>query len=495
MKVSKIVLANTLKLMLLSVSLFFSSVGLAQLPQDIWFKNNQQTFNSVYYSALLDGDIWIKPNRLLTGKSGVWQKLKLPHTLQGQVKEIASDDEHIIAINQHNEIYTMWSALGEVEKFRWQKAWGFPFWFGPGHSMNETLLKWDFSVVSPELDEYYTDPVGNLSPVGFAKVSHIIGLKADGRNVAYNDPWLATDWSYEICGPERGRFAIKAQAAAGSTTFVMGQHGDMFTRIYDFDLAGHNDLFKYSYEDQSARPPEQLPLSDTHMYTHAVQLPAFPWVEQPKINGRITDRLSMYKLGKGVVNRVLRVEGWNEAGQTGFYQKQLIEDSWSFHVTGHVIVGSEVNNLAQDMSQQNLLSLEGKNYQRAAKKGWWARITKTDWQAQIKDFDPYCSPAPLTITSAGGDQLTIKLHGRETIRAISRERGINDQLLRLHGAMEIDQTSWDNRHNLDASLQKFIKKHFNKKRVRTVNLWLTSDKLKISHTNGLDLIDWSFKAK
>lgn len=483
----------------LTTTLLMSSATQAlnthDLPDDVWFKNNQQTFNSVYYSAVNDGNIWVKPNSLLSGEEGQWQQLELPRSLAGQVKEIASDDEHIIAINHHNEIYTMWSALGEVEKFRWQKAWGFPFWFGLGHTMNESLLKWDFSVVSPELDEYYTDPAGNLSPVGFAKVSHIIGLKPDGRNVAYNDPWLATDWSYEICGPERGRFSIKAQSAAGSTTFVMGEYGDMFTRIYDFDLAGHNDLFKYSYEDQSGRPPEQLPLSGTHMYTHAVQLPTFPWVEQPKINGRITDRMSIYKVGKGVFNRVLRVEGWNEAGISGFYQKELIEADWTFHSTGHAIVGNEINNLSNDMSQINLLDSEGKSYERAAKKGWWARITKTDWQANIDDFDPYCSPAPLTITSRDGNKLNIQLHGRETIRAIPRARGINNQLLRLHGAMEIDQATWDNRHNLDATLQKFIKKHFNKKRIRTVTLWVTEDRLKVTHTNGLDLINWSFNAK
>lgn len=485
-----------IKASLLATACFVASAMVqANLPDHVWYKGNQQTFNSVYYSAIEDGDIWVKPNTLLSGKEGEWQKLELPKSLQGQVKEITSDDEHIIAINQHNEIYTMWSALGPVEKFRWQKMWGFPFWFGPGHTLNEDLLKWDFSVVSPELDVYYTDPVGNFSPVGFAKVSHIIGLKPDGRNVAYNDPWLATDWSYEICGPERGLFPIKAQTAAGSTTFVMGEYGDMFTRIYDFDLAGHNDLFKYSYEDQSGREPVLPPFKGTHHLTHAVQLPTFPWVKQPKINGRITDRMSMYKVGQGVVNRVLRVEGWNESGETGYYQKELIENSWTFHKTDLPIVGTEVNNVPEDRSRVGLLESEGRDYSKSVKTGWWARLTKTDWGAEVKDLDPYCSPAPMTITSSKGNQLDFVLHARETIRAIPRERGINNQLLRLNGAMEIDQSTWDNRHNLDATLQKFIKKHFGKKRFRTVHLWVTSDKLKLTHTNGLDLIDWTLKSK
>ena len=173
------------------------------LPQDVWFKGNQQSFNSVYYAAIQQGQIWIKPNRDNTGVDGPWQKIELPPPLNGHVTELAFDDEHILALDEQRNVFTLWNGLDTPDKFRWQKAWGMPFWQGPGIKIPGEFGKWDFSVVSPRLDRYYVDPAGHQLPIGVAKVSHIITVKPGGRNISYNDPWLPTDWSYEICGPDR----------------------------------------------------------------------------------------------------------------------------------------------------------------------------------------------------------------------------------------------------------------------------------------------------
>jgi len=71
----------------------------------------------------------------------------------------------------------------------------------------------------------------------------------------------------------------------------------------DFDLSGPDGLFlRYSYADQRGRP------------NPAIQLPPFDWVRQPKIAGRITDRISIHKTGSNCIHRILRVEGLDAAG-------------------------------------------------------------------------------------------------------------------------------------------------------------------------------------
>lgn len=455
----------------------------AALPDDVWFKGNRQSFNNVYYAAVENGAIWIKPNRQMTGINQPWQAIPLPAGLDGEVSEIAFDDEHILALNRHREVFTLWNGLDAPETFRWQKAWGLPFWHGRGITLPEHFKKWDFSVVSPRLDEYYVDPAGHHLPVGVAKVSHIIAINPDGRNVSYNDPWLPTDWSYEICGPERGRFPIHAASASGSTTLVMGQFGDMYTRIYDFDLSGHDDLFKYSYEDQTqARHIPKLP-QPLYVLLNATQLPAYPWVKQPKVPGRITNRLSIHKIGKGVVNRILRVEGWDAAGESGFYEKEMTDarsEGWVFHPTHAPIEGEEVFNPPEDISGQTLLPSEDMAFTRAAPTGLWARLRHDDWSAEATDFNRYCSPATLTLTDRNGETLALTLHHLDRIRVTPGERGIGAKTLRQAGALEIPQQVWEHRQQLPITFRQLLDRHFKNSRFRDIRLKVDERQLKIT---------------
>ena len=123
---------------------------------------------------------------------------------------------------------------------------------------------------------------GNHTAIGSGKVSHIWSLR-DGRPAAdVQDPWLPLDQSYEMCGPQRGRFKAVNLSASGSFVFVIGPHGDLFTRLYDFDLSGHDAVFfHYSYEDQRGKG-DGAP----------IQLPAAPWVRQPKIPAARSPRRS-----------------------------------------------------------------------------------------------------------------------------------------------------------------------------------------------------------
>src|SRR5439155_381971 len=140
-------------------------------------------------------------------------------------------------------------------------------------------------------------------------------------------------------GPERGRVRAVDMSASGSTVFVINRFGDMFTRLYDFDISGPDSFFlDYSYEDQRG------------VQDPAIQLPPEPWREQPKIPGRITGAISIEKVGLGSIHRTLRVEGVH-GGVTGFWEKDITEPDigdWRFVPTGAPLEGEPLSNSPRD---------------------------------------------------------------------------------------------------------------------------------------------------
>ena len=191
------------------------------------------------------------------------------------------------------------NALKDASAFNWTNRWGTPFWTGPGYTLPGGVKAWSWSVISPLEDESWIDPAGNRTAIGSGKVSHIWGLRRGGQRLTFWDPWLPLDESYEMCGPHRGRFKAVNLSASGSFVFVIGRRGDMFTRLYDFDISGHDPVFfNYSYEDQRGKGDGS-----------PIQLPAERWTEQPKIPGAITRAISIHKTDAGSIHRILRVEG------------------------------------------------------------------------------------------------------------------------------------------------------------------------------------------
>ncbi len=135
-----------------------------------------------------------------------------------------------------------------------RKRWGPPLWEGPGRKLPGRVIAWAWSVLSPAEDKTWTDVGGTRHPVGERKVSHIWALRDGGRRMTFMDPWLPDDDSYEMCGPYRSRFRAVNLSASGSQIFVIGAHGDLFTRLYDFDLAGHDEVFmSYAYARSASR--------------------------------------------------------------------------------------------------------------------------------------------------------------------------------------------------------------------------------------------------
>lgn len=371
------------------------------LPKTVALRTPSQTFNRLYEFATAGGEIYARGRR----ETGPWRRMPLPLCFDGRVSAISVDDDELIALDTARRVYTMDNALKDASAFNWTNRWGTPFWTGPGYTLPPDVKAWSWSVISPLEDHNWTDPAGNRTAVGSGKVSHIWGLRRGGQRITFWDPWLPLDDSYAMCGPHRGRFKAVNLSASGSYVFVIGRRGDMFTRLYDFDISGHDPVFfSYSYEDQRGKG-DGAP----------IQLPAARWVEQPKIRGTITSQISIHKTGVDAIHRILRVEGRRDRS-TGYWERDTAWPKtrpWAFHRTGLPLTAKRLRNPAKDTSKRGLGKSGNRRY------------------GGLRDFNVYCSPAHIR---RGGKRYL--LHTVDGLRQQARSRGLDDVPREQYGALQ-----------------------------------------------------------
>lgn len=383
------------------------------LPDQVYLRTATESFNRLYEFATRDGQIY---GRTRSGDEP-WRELPLPPCIAGRVASISLDDDEMIALDTAGRVFTMDNALKDASLFDWTIRWGTPFWTGLGYTLPKDVKAWAWSVVSPLEDKTWTDPAGNRTAIGSGKVSHIWGLRSGGRRLTFWDPWLPPDDSYEMCGPERGRFRAVNMSASGSFVFVIGRRGDMFTRLYDFDISGHDQLFfRYSYEDQRGKG-DGAP----------IQLPPAAWIEQPKIPGTITSQISINKVGAGTIHRIMRVEG-KRGGRTGYWERDVAApkaDGWEFHATGLPLAGKRLKNPPRDTSAWHLGPSEDRRY----------RMRAGGVSATLRDYNVYCSPAHLRVHRAGQVE-DLLLHTVDGLRQRARASGLDEVPRTQYGALE-----------------------------------------------------------
>ncbi len=426
------------------------------LPPLVFLRTATQTFNRRYDFVVNRGRIWFKSNAEVTGIRQPWKALPLPACFDGQVASISADDDEMIALDRQRHVYTMDYALREPRYFNWTRRWT-NIWRGPGRQLPRGILAWSWSVISPREDRFWVDTAGNHQPVGADKVSHIWMLSGGGQRLTYNDPWLAADMSYEMCGPHRGRLQAVNLSASGSTIFIIDRFGDMYTRLYDFDIAGNDPaFFRYSYDDQRrVRDP-------------AIQLPSPPWVQQPKIPGRITSAISIEKIGVGAVHRILRVEGLDAHGHTGFWQKDITQPSsraWRFHRSDQPLQGHRLDNRHGDSSDKALGPGEDQRYARTAQ--------GSDWTGEIPNFNVYCTPARLRVQFPSGERLDLILHTVDSIRLTPRARGLDNNPRSMQATIEIPPATLARLHNLPTSARAFIETYLHDARFTATPVQVT----------------------
>lgn len=437
------------------------------LPAQVSLRNDTQTYNRRYQFALRAGRIWFKSNTAVTGIEQPWAELTMPGCLVDTLIGIAVDDDELTAIRADGGIYGMDNAFKDYSLFNWSSRWGPPVWLGSGYKIPPDYRAWSWTVISPAEDHNWTDPAGNLHKVGTGKVSHIWLLRDGGQRYTYIDPWLPRDDSYEMCGPYRGQFRGVNLSASGSTIFTINRYGDMYTRNYDFDLCGADPVFfQYAYEDQRG------------VANPAIQLPTFAWLQQPKIAGAITHNISVHKIGVNMEHRILRVEGEDASGHTGYWEKayqDMAAGAWQFTRTDQPLRGTPLDNRPYDSSLDDAGPSEDADYARNL--GQLAAIAQhghvtgdDDWAGELLDFNIYCSPAQLRIHFSPAEHLDLILHSTDTIRQTERARGLDDQPRNFPGNIEIPAETYAHLDTLPAKAQEFIQLYLRNQRYTDVKL-------------------------
>lgn len=425
---------------------------LATAPTQVLLRDRQQSFNIHHQAWLCRGSVYV------SGRSDVgaveWQRIWLPDGLLGDAAALAMDDRFLHVANGAGAIWFTAYASGPVDGFDWSRHQGMPYGLGDANHLEPGFLAWTLSSASAEEDVHYTDASGWLRDVGWATCTHMFLLKQDGQHIGFNDGWLPADWNYEMCTPRRGRFVAVNLASSGARHMLINRLGDIFTRIYDYDVSGANngfeDYFDYTYDDQRGVTADAA---------RRFQLPPWPWFEQPKIDGRITDRISLHKVGRDGRHALMRVEGWDGAGVSGYYEKDMddvVENladatGWRFVSTGLPIGGRELDNRPAPSADQTLGPAED---------ACFADDRDVDgWRLELLASNPYCSPAVLRVHISGGLYYDLVLHTTETLR-LQRiaGRGLQDTPRPRSGAIEVpaNLVAAFERGELHSTLRTFI---------------------------------------
>ena len=444
----------------------------ASLPSVVPFKTGRETFNRRYWFVLRDGRVWFRSNRSVTGIDQPWRELPVPPCLYGQVSGIQADDDEMIALDGQRRVYVMDHAYREPELFNWTTRWGPLFWTGDGRTLPAGNSAWAWSVLSPREDRTWSDAAGHAHAVGDDKVSHIWMLQDDGRRMAYIDPWLAKDDSYEMCGPHRGRFRAMNLAASGSTIFVVGRYGDLYTRLFDFDISGSDPaFFAYSYADQrKATKP-------------VIQLPSPGWVVQPKVPGTITDVITVEKHGTGSTGRTLRVEGRDAKGRTGYWEKEISARAWTFRQTGRALLGTVLSNPGRDTSARGLAPSTDRRYVHRADLLGRRALPSGAWAGEVQDFNVACSPAHVRIRLGGRSEVRLLLHTTDGLRLKARARGLDGTMRDQYGTIEVPTAT---RRSGDRRVRAWLRKTLGSRRFTAVPIHVSDKELKV------DTVNWAF---
>lgn len=425
----------------------------ARLPRTVHLRGARQSYDGTYWYAVDEGRIYLRANRETTGIDEPWRILVLPRCLDGQVREISADGTVLLALDAKRQIYTLDYANGAIGAGGWTRRWGPFFWTDLGGHVFDDVRDWATTHFTGT-DGYFVDGGGReQAPAG---ILNVFLLRGDGLRITYLDPWLPMDESREVCGPERGTVLMAGLSGSGSTAMVVSAEGEIYTRLYEFDVSGGNAVFlDYSWQDQSGEAAPKI------------QLPPPDWVHHPRVPGRITDRLSLRKLPPGSEHRLMRVEGLDAAGQTGYWEKDLAQGDardWRFVATGEPLQG-------------RLLPLAGPT--RGTEENF-AYAGLIDGQpAQVTDFNPYCSPATLRVTVAG-EPLDLELHSTDGLRQERRARGLDLFPRYYRAAVKVPEALWQSRSQRSAAVQAFLDAHFGDRPVLETELYATLGQLRLA---------------
>jgi hypothetical protein len=344
------------------------------LPDHVYLNTGNEAFTHRLYFALRDGRIWMKPNEIVTGIKSGWEIVpfqglpssadtKTPFAEVKFVKEIHADGDNLIAIDQNNFIYytkishiigfprptkvlpVNWKAelkdyfTGKKRRnpggpLFWKNKWGLAF-LAKKFPVPPGNRGWSISHRGPYM-EFYDDIDGNPHYIS-AGVTTLYALMKGGNEIQYIDPWLPPKWgktAHKFYTPNQGRFIATNLTSSGSTVFIISETGEMYTRLYDWDSAGHDPFLQYTFKREKNRGSRLLERRIIRT------LPNEDWRRQPPIKGMITNLITIFQNGiKGSRGFTLRVEG-KKGNKTGYFEKAIYapnSSDWVFKEDGHKI--------------------------------------------------------------------------------------------------------------------------------------------------------------
>jgi len=397
------------------------------LPDVVRIRAPYQSFNNHHYYALVNGRIWEKERvKTETGQpetvtDATWHLMEgtgLPHRPKkrgdgeqarfvpvGWILAIVADDDEIIALGANQRVY--FKRLYPTRRFddRWYDLWGFPI-RGRFYWPDDKLDFKGWGVGRRRLDStgYFSDVDGNEHVSGFGITTTYI-LDADGHTIWYADTGLPPRMSHRMCGPERGRVISENLDASASTMMLIDRHGNIWTRLADYDTQGGTPGHRYSYERVGL---DDLDPFDPRTIDTNMSLPAEPWIHHPSValegQGAISQEITILQTGLGNDARELRVVGRGPGGELGYYWKALLDESWQFQATPLSLAEIRWLDPAElggtpDLAPSEDFALRGQ----LDVKG----VGLLD--VHIPDFNLTCTPATVNV-SVGDSVLPLELH-------------------------------------------------------------------------------------
>lgn len=395
----------------------------ATLPDEIVFRGNTETFTLSHDFAVRAGKIYGRVH----GGGDDWRTIGLPSCLDGRVAQISADGETLLATDTDRWLYTVSMDKASPAGAGWTRRWGPFFWLDFGMQIPADATSWAASDLGAPEDGTFTDRAGNQhEPFG---ILNLYIQRGDQRTITTLDPWLPSDLSREVCTPDRGTTRIAGMNGSGSTVAIVDADGRISTRLYEFDVAGSNTVFyDYAWEDQRG------------VANPRVQLPAPDWISHASPPGAITDRISLSKLLPKPTTRLIRIEGRDGNGNTGYWQKPIAASTWSFVRTDLPLRGRALPLPAAPALQDEDLDYTGQI---------------NGWDAIVEGFNPYCSPAALRIDFFDMT-LDLVLHSIDGLRQERRGRGLDGDARGYRSAIEVPAATWAVRETLPAVVRTFL---------------------------------------
>lgn len=398
------------------------------LPGHLNFRDSGQGFNQVVEVVLRDGSLYAKP-RGAEYEAAPWRRVPTPPCLDGQIVAVSVDQNMLVALDDQGWMYSLDNLLSGPMLWSWTRSFGGPIWLWPGMGLAGDPASANTWSLSHRMSRSFRDARGIEHPTT-AGLVQVVSLTGDGSRIVFQDPWLPADHSYEIGGPAGGRFRSAAIATSESVNFVIGRHGDLYTRKYDLDLAGANHIpGRYDWLDGPVLPsaPDQLRERFDPAFA-PISLPAEPWRAQPKIPGEVSSRISVIDTGDRMEDKDLRVEGAS-GGRTGYWSKPLEGGAWAFTPTDIPLSGMPLAaDPGRDQSLEDAAPPTGMDFAGDLPGGWTARTDDFDWAQTTHN---------VTVISPAGHEYRVLMHTTDGLRLIPRGPGLDGVPRDLEGALDL----------------------------------------------------------